>query len=297
MSKIKGIYAASMSVFNADLSLNIEKTVSHAEKIIDQGCHGVAIFGSTGQAQLISISEKINLLNELSRSKYQDKYLIGTGLNSLNETINFIKVANTLNFTNFLIMPPAYYKYGDSEVIEFYSRVVDAVPDSKIILYNFEKLCGYKFSIECVEELVKKFPKQIVGVKDSSYNLYENLKIDDFSIMPGSELKLLKGLELGCDGIITATCNVTANLSRKVYDDFNEKKPQTTNEILCKVRSTFDQFNLISGLHSFMSDQDEIYKNVIPPVSLLNQKDKKQLIEDLSKLNFTSGSLKKLKYN
>jgi 4-hydroxy-tetrahydrodipicolinate synthase len=297
MSKIKGIYAASMSVFNADLSLNIEKTVSHAEKIIDQGCHGVAIFGSTGQAQLISISEKISLLNELSRSKYQDKYLIGTGLNSLNETINFIKVANTLNFTNFLIMPPAYYKYGDSEVIEFYSRVVDAVPDSKIILYNFEKLCGYKFSIECVEELVKKFPKQIVGVKDSSYNLYENLKIDDFSIMPGSELKLLKGLELGCDGIITATCNVTANLSRKVYDDFNEKKPQTTNEILCKVRSTFDQFNLISGLHAFMSDQDEIYKNVIPPVSLLNQKDKKQLIEDLSKLNFTSGSLKKLKYN
>ena len=297
MSKIKGIYAASMSVFNGDLSLNIEKTVSHAEKIIDQGCHGVAIFGSTGQAQLISISEKINLLNELSRSKYQDKYLIGTGLNSLNETINFIKVANTLNFTNFLIMPPAYYKYGDSEVIEFYSRVVDAVPDSKIILYNFEKLCGYKFSIECVEELVKKFPKQIVGVKDSSYNLYENLKIDDFSIMPGSELKLLKGLELGCDGIITATCNVTANLSRKVYDDFNEKKPQTTNEILCKVRSTFDQFNLISGLHAFMSDQDEIYKNVIPPVSLLNQKDKKQLIEDLSKLNFTSGSLKKLKYN
>ena len=297
MSKIKGIYAASMSVFNADLSLNIEKTVSHAEKIIDQGCHGVAIFGSTGQAQLISISEKISLLNELSRSKYKDKYLIGTGLNSLNETINFIKVANTLNFTNFLIMPPAYYKYGDSEVIEFYSRVVDAVPDSKIILYNFEKLCGYKFSIECVEELVKKFPKQIVGVKDSSYNLYENLKIDDFSIMPGSELKLLKGLELGCDGIITATCNVTANLSRKVYDDFNEKKPQTTNEILCKVRSTFDQFNLISELHSFMSDQDEIYKNVIPPVSLLNGKDKKQLAEDLSKLNFTLGSLKKLKYN
>jgi len=224
MSKIKGIYAASMSVFNSNLSLNIEKTVSHAEKIIDQGCHGVAIFGSTGQAQLISVSEKISLLNELSKSKYKEKYLIGTGLNSLNETINLMKVANSLNFSDFLIMPPAYYKYGDKEVIEFYSRVVEAVPESKIILYNFEKLCGYKFSIECVEELVKKFPKQIVGVKDSSYNLYENLKIDNFSVMPGSELKLLKGLELGCDGIITATCNVTANLSRKVYDDFNEKK-------------------------------------------------------------------------
>jgi len=292
MNKIKGIYAASMSVFNSDLSLNIEKTLSHAEKLIDQGCHGVAIFGSTGQAQLISISEKISLLNQLSESKYKDKYLIGTGLNSLNETINLMSVASSLHFNDFLIMPPAYYKYGDKEVIEFYSRVINARPESRIILYNFEKLCGYKFSIECVEELVKKFPKQIVGVKDSSYNLYESLKIDNFCVLPGSESKLLKGLELGCAGIITATCNVTAGLSRKVYDDFITKKEQTTNEKLCNVRNTFEKFNLISGLHSFMSNEDEIYKNVLPPVSLLSEKNKLQLIEELNKLNFTLGSLK-----
>ncbi|WP_415320676.1 dihydrodipicolinate synthase family protein [Candidatus Pelagibacter sp. Uisw_092] len=292
MNKIKGIYAASMSIFNSDLSLNIEKTVSHAEKIIDQGCHGVAIFGSTGQAQLISISEKISLLNQLSKSKYKDRYLIGTGLNSLNETINLMSVALSLNFNDFLIMPPAYYKYGDKEVIEFYSRVVEAMPNSRIILYNFEKLCGYKFSIACVEELVKKFPKQIIGVKDSSYNLYEHLKIDNFSVLPGSESKLLKGLEVGCAGIITATCNVTASLSRKVYDDFIEKNEQTTNEILCNIRNTFEKFNLISGLHSFMSDEDKIYKNVLPPVSLLSEEDKIQLVEELNKLNFTLGSLK-----
>ncbi|MDB9811398.1 dihydrodipicolinate synthase family protein [Candidatus Pelagibacter sp.] len=292
MSKIKGIYAASMSLFNKDLSLNIDKTVDHAEKIIDQGCHGVAIFGSTGQAQLISVSEKISLLNRLSQSQHRNKFLLGTGLNSLSETINFMKVSTSLYFNDFLIMPPAYYKYGDNEVIEFYSRLIDAVPSSRIVLYNFEKLCGYKFSVKCVEELVKKFPKQIVGVKDSSYNLYENLKIDNFSILPGSELKLLKGLELGCSGIITATCNVTARLSRKVYDEFFNKKQQTTNKLLCNVREIFDQFNLISGLHSFMSNEDEIYKNVLPPISLLNEKDKKKLIEDLNKLNFKLGSLK-----
>ena len=292
MKKIKGIYAAGMSVFNEDLSLNISKTINHAEKIINQGCHGVAIFGSTGQAQLISIGEKVSLLNNLSKSEYKDKYLIGTGLNSLNETINLMKVSTSLNFNDFLIMPPAYYKYGDKEVIEFYSRVVNESPSSRIILYNFEKLCGYKFSVECVEELVKKFPKQIVGVKDSSYNLYEHLKIDNFSVFPGSELKLLKGLELGCAGIITATCNVTAALSRKVYDDFIEKNNQTANEMLCKVRNTFDKFNLISGLHSFMSGEDKIYKNVVPPISLLSEKDKQHLIEDLNKLNFTLKSLK-----
>jgi len=203
-----------------------------------------------------------------------------------------MSVASSLDFNDFLIMPPAYYKYGDKEVIEFYSRVVESMPNSKIILYNFEKLCGYKFSIECVEELVKKFPNQIVGVKDSSYNLYENLKLDNFSVLPGAESKLLKGLELGCTGIITATCNVTANLSRKVYDDFIEKKEQTKNDILCNVRNTFEKFNLISGLHSFMSDENKIYKNVLPPVSLLSEKEKLQLIEDLNKLNFTLESLK-----
>jgi len=291
MTKIKGIYAAGMSVFNKDLSLNILKTVKHAEKIIDKGCHGVAIFGSTGQAQLISVGEKISLLNELSQSRHKDKYLIGTGLNSLSETVNLMKVSTSLNFNNFLIMPPAYYKYGDKEVIDFYSRVIKAVPNSKIILYNFEKLCGYKFSIECVEKLVKEYPKQIVGVKDSSYNLYEHLKIDNFSVLPGSETKLLKGLELGCSGIITATCNVTANLSRKVYEDFIKNKSQTTNELLCSVRSAFDQFNLISGLHSFMSDEDEIYKNVVPPVSILSEKDKNKLKEDLKKLNFEIDKL------
>jgi len=202
-----------------------------------------------------------------------------------------MKIANSLKFNEFLIMPPAYYKYGDSEVVEFYSRLVDAVPDSRIVLYNFEKLCGYKFSISCVEKLVEKFPKQIIGVKDSSYNLYENLKIDNFSVMPGSELKLLRGLENGCDGIITATCNVTANLARKVYDDFSKKEKQTVNETLCKVRGVFDQYNLISGLHSLMSDQDDSYKNVIPPMSLLNEKEKKQLVDDLNKLNFKLEAL------
>ena len=287
MSKIKGIYAAGLSILNNDLSLNVRKTILHSESLIDQGCHGVAIFGSTGQAQLISIAEKIDLLNELSKNKYKKNYIIGTGLNSLGEIINLIRISLSLGFKKFLIMPPAYYKYNDKEVISFYSRIVESVPDAEIILYNFEKLCGYKFSINCVTELVNKFPEQIIGVKDSSYNLYENLEIKNFSILPGSELKLLKGLELGCSGIITATCNVTAQLSRKVYEDFFSRKKQSVNQKLCDVRSAFDKYNLISGLHSFYARKDEIYKNVLPPLCLLDSKEEQDLVDSLNKLNFT----------
>ena len=286
MSKINGIYAASMSVLNDDLSLNIEKTIDHAEMVIDQGCHGVALFGSTGQAQLIPISDKINLFNQLSKSKNKEKYIIGTGLNSLNETINLMKVAKSLGFQKFLIMPPAFYKYVDSDVISFYTKIIRAIPDCEIVLYNFEKLCGYKFSLECVEKLAKQFPNQVIGVKDSSYNLFENLKLDNFSVLPGSESKLLKGLELGCSGIITATCNVTSELARKVYDDFMNKIEQTVNEKLCDVRDVFEKYNLISGLHACYAKNDQIYKNVLPPLSILNSKDEKKLIENLEKLNF-----------
>ena len=286
MTKISGIFAASMSVLNNDLSLNVEKTITHAEKLIDQGCHGTVIFGSTGQSQLIPISEKIDLLNNLSKSKYRDKHIIGTGLNSLGETINFMRIAISLNLNKFLIMPPAYYSYGDTEVLDFYSRIINSVPDCKIILYNFEKLSGYKFSLKCVETLVNKFPKQIVGVKDSSYNLYENLKLKNFSILPGSEIKLLKGLELGCSGIITATCNVTAELSRQVYDDFFAGKKQSHNDKLCDVRSTFDKYNLISGLHTYCAQNDDIYKNILPPLSLLNRNDEEELMNKLKDLEF-----------
>jgi len=287
MSKINGIYAASMSVLNEDLTLNVIKTLAHAEKLIDQGCHGVALFGSTGQAQLIPISEKINLFNQLSTSKYKEKFIIGTGLNSLGETINLMKIAKSLNFQKFLIMPPAFYKYKDSDVINFYSKIIDAIPESEIVLYNFEKLCGYKFSIECVEQLVKLFPKQIIGVKDSSYNLFENLKLENFSILPGSESKLLNGLKLGCSGIITATCNVTSGLARKVYDDFLDEKKQTANDKLCDIRSIFEKYNLISGLHTYYSKNDPFYKNVLPPLSILNSKDEKELIDNLKKFNFS----------
>ena len=290
MSKIKGIYAAGMTVLNTDLSLNIDKTILHSEKIIDQGCHGVAIFGSTGQAQLLPISEKIDLLNKLSLSNYKKNFLIGTGLNSLGEIINMMKIALSLGFKKFLIMPPAYYKYGDEEVVDFYTKIAEAHPDSELILYNFEKLCGYKFSLDCISELVRRFPDQIIGVKDSSYNLFEHLKLENFSVLPGSELKLLEGLELGCSGIITATCNVTAKLSRKVYDDFFLGKKQEYNEKLCQVRSLFDKYNLISGLHTYFSKKEKIYKNILPPLSLLNKTEEESLMKALNGLNFSIDS-------
>ena len=287
---INGIYAATLSLLNENLALDCKKTISHAEELIENGCHGVVFFGSTGQSQLISLSEKIQLINYLPQSKFKDKFIIGTGLNSLSDTINLMKISKTLNFNKFLIMPPAYYKYGDEDVINFYSKLIEEVKECKIILYNFEKLSGYKFSKDCIKKLVDKFPNQIIGVKDSSYNLYEDLKIDNFSVLPGSESKLLKGLELGCSGIITATCNATSKLARKVYDDFKDGKEQEVNIQLCDVRGTFEKYNLISGLHTFYKNKDSFYENLLPPLRILNKEEEIDLLNNLEKFSFSLKS-------
>ena len=191
------------------------------------------------------------------------------------------------SFNSFLIMPPAYYKGNSDEgVFKFYSSIISKIPKVKIILYNFEKLSGYKFTHEAVINLVKAFPKNIIGCKDSGYNLYEKLKIPNFLIFPGSEAKLLKGLELGCAGCISAVTNVTHDLARKVFDDFENKKEQTKNKKLITVRETFDQFNLISALHSFISEADVTYKNLLPPLILLSAEEKKLLFSNLEKIEF-----------
>ena len=282
-----GVYAAGLSLLNSDKSLDIKSTIYHAESAIKSGLHGVFFFGSTGQSQLLSISEKKDLISKTSTSKLKNQFYFGTGVNSLKDNLDLIRYGMEFGYKTFLIMPPAYYTNNtDKGIYNFYAEIIAQVPKIKIIIYNFEKLSGYLFSPEAVKRLVNDFPKQIIGCKDSSYNLFENLKIPNFKIFPGSEAKLLKGLELGNSGCISAVTNVTHFLARKVFDDFENKKQQTINEKIIKVRQTFDQYPLISALHSFLSVEDKRYQNILPPLSLLDTKSKDELLNKLKELDF-----------
>ena len=283
----RGVYSATCSILNDDCSLNVKATIEHAVTTIKNGLHGAIFFGSTGQSQLISISEKKDLIAKIANHKLRKQFFLGTGCNSLKETIDLIRYGIEYEFKDFLIMPPAYYKGNTDEgVFNFYSIIISKLPKIKIIIYNFENLSGYKFSIEAVKKLVKAFPDNIIGCKDSTSNLFENLRLPNFLIFPGTETKLLKGLELGNSGIISAICNVTAPIARKVFDDFEKKKEQTQNGKLIAVRKVFDEYNLISGLHSYMSTKDNNFKNLLPPLILLKPEEQKKLIKKLDDLKF-----------
>ena len=282
-----GVYAAGLSVIREDNSLDVTSTINHAQSLIKSGLHGVFLFGSTGQSQLISLSEKKELISKISMSKFKDQFFFGTGVNSVKDNLDIIRYSMEFGFNTFLLMPPAYYKNNTDEgVYNFYAQIIKEVPKIKIVLYNFEKLSGYLFNEKIIKKLVDDFPKQIIGCKDSSYNLFETLKIPEFSIFPGSETKLLKGLEQGCAGCISAVTNVTHSLARKVFDDFKKNINQSANDKLISVRKAFDGYNLISGLHSFMSVHNSQFKKLLPPLVSLSDKDKKDLLSKLESLEF-----------
>jgi|TARA_B100002052_G_scaffold39356_1_gene31419 4-hydroxy-tetrahydrodipicolinate synthase len=280
----RGVFAASMSVLKADLSLDIEATISHAKKNLDENGVGSAFFGSTGAGQLIGIRMKKEFISELSKEKFKEKILIGTSSNSLYDTIDLMQHSIKKGLKNFLIMNVAYYKNEDSGVYDFFKNIIKAAPESKIILYNFSKLSGYEFSSDVTKKLIKDFPN-IVGMKDSTGNLWENFKAKNFSMFVGSEKKLLDNLKIGGAGCISATTNFTGSLAKKVYDDFKKKGASSENEKLKAIRSAFDETgNLISALHTLKSLENPSYSNLLPPLELLNKNKKDELIKKLKGL-------------
>ena len=183
MSIKKGIYAASMTILNKDLSVDCDSTIKHSEKLIHDGCQGCVLFGSTGQAQLISSNEKKKLIEKLNNSKFKDRFILGTGTNSLNENVELIKFSINNGINRFLLGVPAYYKFGDEGAYSFYANLIQKVPEVQIVLYNFERLFGYNFSFNC--------PALFVHGKDSlltSGYFLENIKNTYSNIMDFEEV-------------------------------------------------------------------------------------------------------------
>ena len=192
-------------------------------------------------------------------------------------------------FKNFLIMNVAYYKNEDIGVYNFYKNIINSVPESKIILYNFSKLSGYAFTTELTKKLIKDFPKNIIGMKDSTGNMWENFKAKNFSMFVGSEKKLLNGLKVGAAGCISATTNVTGSLAKKVFDDFHKNGESNDDVKLKALRTVFDDTgNLISALHTLKAIENEAYKNMLPPLEMLDEKKKSEMLKKLKNLNFLS---------
>ena len=283
MTNLNSVFSASVSLLNSDLSLDVGATIEHGLNVEKSGV-SPAFLGSTSMSQLLELSDKKKLIKEILKHKFQS-VLIGTGCNSLGDTINLIRYSLDQGYKGaFLIMNPAYYSPEDLGVLNFFSSIQKSV-SCEIVLYNFSKLgAGYAFSPEIVKKLTNEFGTEaFIGMKDSTGNCWENLKINNFSMLVGSEINLIKNLSLGGTGCISATTQICPALVRKVF----ERKDQKDFEKMCAIRRAFDATqNLVTAIHYFLSISDSRYERMLPPLTPLSKEKQKNLLDDLKKIGF-----------
>ena len=283
MTNLNSVFAASVSMLNADLSLDVVGTIEHGLKVEEQGV-SPAFLGSTSMSQFLSISEKKKLIKEILKHKFQN-VLIGTGCNSLSDTINLIRYSLDQGYKGaFLIMNPAYGSPEDLGVYNFFSNIQKSVP-SQIVLYNFSKLASnYAFSEEICKKLTNEFGTEaFIGMKDSTGNCWDKLKINKFCMLVGNEINLLKNFSLEGTGCISATTQICPSLARKVFEEKNQKD----YEKMCAIRRAFDATgNLITAVHYFLSLSDPRYELMLPPLTTLNKEKQKNLLNDLKNVGF-----------
>ncbi len=227
---VTGVYCASATPVLADLSPNLPAFTAHCRWLISEGCDGVALLGTTGEANSFSGTERKAILESaLTAGLSPDQVLPGTGVANIPDTIDLTRHAMAQGVTRVVMLPPFYYKaVSDEGLYAAYARVIDGVADARlrVILYHIPQMSGVSISHDLIERLRAAFPHSIVGIKDSAGKM-DNMqamiaRFADFSVLAGADPLLLPLMKMGGAGCITATSNLVARDLAVVYRGAND---------------------------------------------------------------------------
>ena len=290
-SFFKGVFAAALTPLKRDLTIDNKRLVGHCNWLLKNGCDGLAVLGTTGEANSLSISERIGILEALNDGGIPGNILMpGTGCCSLPDTVELTRRAVELGAGGVLMLPPFYYKnVHDEGLFASYSEVIERIGDErlKIYLYHYPKMSGVPISSSLIERLVKRYPNTIVGIKDSSGDFTNVLgvvqKFPDFSVFSGVDDYFLPLLKKGGVGCITAVCNIACNLSARVYTAWRDgdKSAEGMQAQLIKIRMAAHTFPLSAGLKVALAHYSGLndWRVVRPPLVTLNDNQTKDLIK------------------
>jgi 4-hydroxy-tetrahydrodipicolinate synthase len=288
----KAVYSAVLTPFKKDLTIDTKLFISHCEFLLKNNI-SLAPLGTTGEANSVSISEKIDLIKTIANSDLpKGKIIIGTGNTSFVDAALLTKAAVENKIYSVLLLPPFYYKnVSDEGVYQYYKEIINTVKSTnlRIFLYNIPQVSGVTISIDLVNRLKKEFSDIITGIKDSSGN-FENTKkykeIKNFIIYPGSEKFLYDGLHIGCSGCISATTNVNIDAA-KLINSFDKSEGETINKKIKAVRDVFEKYPVIPALKATKIIEDSNWSNIRPPLVALTDQQRSNLAKDLKDINFS----------
>ena len=285
MHNISGVFSAALTPVRKDLTINQDLYLRHCQHLMRQGHDGLAIFGTTGEANSFSIKEKKDTLEFLLSNRIDPKILIpGTGSSSLNDAIEMTKHAATYKVKAVLLLPPFYYKnVSDEGVINYYRHIIEKVGinEMQYILYHIPQNSYVPINFKIIEMLLKFYPKNIVGLKDSSGDGDRMMKVikyfDNFAVFCGHDSLALNVVKRGGAGAITAGTNVCGKLLSFINKNHkNENQINNFSELqklLIQIRQVITSHEPISLMKAYFSIVDNIseWNNVLPPLKKIHE--------------------------
>jgi 4-hydroxy-tetrahydrodipicolinate synthase len=299
--RLSGVLSPVVTPFKHDLSPDPEKLVKHCRWLLSQNV-GLAVFGTTSEANSLSVEEKISLLDELVEAGIESSRLLsGTGHCALTDTVKLTAHAVSLGCAGMLMLPPFYYKdVSDDGLYRSFAEVIERVGsnDLRVYLYHIPPIAHIAIGPHLVERLVRQYPETVVGIKDSSGD-WDNtdallqLGLDDFRVFAGSETFLLQNMQGGGAGCISATANINPAAIHELYENWQSEKAETMQAELDAVRSTVEKFPMIPALKSILGNLrgEAQWETVRPPLLALADDQKSELLDALHAQGFRMPGL------
>ncbi len=282
---MKGVLAAALTPMRDDLSVDRAAFAAHCRRLLDDGCHGLAIFGTTGEANSLSIDERIEAWTNLVEDGIPaEKLLPGTGACALPDAVRLSRAALEVGAAGVLALPPFYYKgVSDDGVFRFFAELIERVGDDRlrVYLYHFPAQAAVGFSLELIGRLLDAYPGVVAGTKDSAGDAARIERTcreyPGLEVFSGTERYLLDTLRWGGAGTISATVNLFARQAREVYDLWAAgADAEGAQAALTDARAFMESYPLIPALKAVMG-----FPNLRPPLDPLSDGEVGELLAHL----------------
>ena len=295
---IHGVWSPVLVPMSDDFSIDVERFLFHARWLLEQGCHGLALFGTTSEANSFSLEERMQLLEATLSAGIDPKQLmVGTGCCALPDSVRLTRHAVDNGCKKVLMLPPFYYKgVSDAGLYRSYAEVIDRIGDDelRVLFYHFPKLSGVPITVGLIEMLLADYPGVIAGLKDSSGDWANTAdlieRFPEMCIFPGSERYLLQGLHHGGAGCITATANVNAAGARGVWDAWadNAEDLDTRDRDMIAARTVIEAYPAVPAQKFLLARhrKDPQWQRVRPPLLDLDEGQGEELLKSLAKIDF-----------
>jgi 4-hydroxy-tetrahydrodipicolinate synthase len=283
MSVIRGIWAAVLTPIDSGLQPDPAKAVPYYRELLQQGCDGLNLLGTTGEAMSFSADQRLHFMESLAASGMPlDRTMVGTGAAALEDAVRLTRAATQWGFAAALIMPPFFFREATSAgIVAFYDALIAGAdpPPRSVLLYNFPNMSGIGFDADLVDRLVERSRETIFGIKDSSNDPTLQTEIarrrPDFTILPGSESGLREALARGAAGCISGSVALWPQLAKRVF----EGGDATLAGTLDRARSALDGVPLVGAMRYLTATlrADPDWERAMPPQAPLSAEQRRRL--------------------